>query len=631
MGPTGQPGLSQEIEKLSELFSDYRAEWSAALFGDLFIAPPYFAKLESSRPCVLIGGRGTGKTTALKSLRFDSTEARLTSDSVPAEALKYYGIYIRINKNRVRAFQGPSLATDQWDKVFAHYFNILCCLELCRLAEWLTARSLITGLDLAPTAACFGLTNPPQATAVDASRMAHLLGQSLIALELFVNNPSAAAMPMLSMAEAPLRTFVEALKATPHGADRVVFCCLDEYENLSDRQQSIVNTYIKHAEPPLSYKIGVKRNGLRTRATIDRSDALSIPDDYQLIDIGEDNFEAFAKQVLEHRLSRAVARNVRVEADLDDFLPEFPLAVEAEKLGADRIAHQVLAELQRSQETEVVAWASGMPASQLYFLSYWAEGSGENILDLARDWMNSPDRWTTRLGNYGYASLFWLSKGRKGARIRKYYTGARTLIALASGNIRYVIELVDEGLAKARASETWTGSISPENQTLAARAVGKRRLDQLEDLSERGSDIKRLVLALGKVFFEFARDPVGKTPERTFFVLGGRPDAQKQVLSLLEEGVANLAFEVTPRTKATTQREMRDDEFRLHPIFAAFFEYSHRRKRRCVFAAETLLLVLENPSAALAELIERAPTALEELPDQLAMFSDFYEAATPGR
>jgi hypothetical protein len=242
--------------------------------------------------------------------------------------------------------------------------------------------------------------------------------------------------------------------------------------------------------------------------------------------------------------------------------------------------------------------------------------------------MKNREAWITRLGNYGYASLFWLSKGRKGARIRKYYSGARTLVGLASGNIRYFIELIDEGLveafADAKESGTWSGSISPEQQTIAARTVGKRRLDQIEGLSERGSELKRLVLALGKVFFEFARDPVGKTPERTSFVLTGTPEARARILALLEEGVSILVFEATPRTKATTQREMRDDEFRLHPIFAPFFEYSHRRKRRSTFSADTLLQIFDSPSAALAELIERAPTQLEELPEQLAMFASFY-------
>lgn len=610
------------VARLEDLFSDYRAEWPASLFGDLFIAPPYFRKLEGGRPCFLIGGRGTGKTVALRSLRFDASAARSRSDRLPTDAIPYYGVYIRINKNRVRAFQGGELPIEAWNKAFAHYFNLLFAIEASQLLEWLSSQGALE-VNLAPVGAAYGF-GPVQSV----SDLRTKATAALIALEVYVNNPAQGVRPVLSMSEAPLRHFVDAIRTCPSFRGRLIFCCIDEYENLLDSQQAILNTYIKHSEPPLSFKVGVKRGGLRCRATIDTQDVLATPDDYAEIDIGQESFDVFAREVVEHRLQRAQERRIAAAESLDEFLPELPLSKEAEKLGCDRVAEEVLEAIIASGDNALVGWARGIPKSELYFLKYWAEGARGRIVDLARDWMSHPDTWATRLGNYGYASLFWLSKGRKGARIRKYYAGARTLISLASGNIRYFIELIDESLTILAAEQggNWDGAISPDVQTVAARAVGKRRLDQLEGLSEHGSEIKRLVLALGKVFFEFARDPVGKTPERNSFVITGSPEAQRKVLALLHEGVANLAFEVTPRTKATTQREMRDDEFRLHPIFAAFFEYSHRRKRRCTFSAESLLDVLANPARALAALMGQEATSTEELPQQLAMFSSFYEA-----
>lgn len=620
----------QQLRELGKLFSDYRAEWSAELFHDLFIAPPYFEKLEAERPCILIGGRGTGKTTSLRSLRFDASVARLDSDNIGTEQLPYYGIYIRINKNRVRAFQGPPLSETMWNKAFAHYFNALCCAELCRLLAWLEQRGTVAVPDLNLVGRAFGNEN----IHTHGDLLRHL-NESLLSLEVYVNNPGHAPAPVMSVAESPLRTFVETLSSGAPFANRPFFCCIDEYENLLDAQQGVVNTYVKHAEPPLSYKIGVRRNGLRNRATIDRQDVLSTPDDYLEIDIAEESFELFATQVVEHRLLRAQQRGIEVPDNPDDFLPELPLSVEAQLLGCERVADLVAKAVQDSGDSDLISWLANVPRSQSYFLAYWAAGSGDSIATLAADWKNDPDTWATRLGNYGYASLFWLSKGRKGARIRKYYAGARTFLVLASGNIRYFIELIDESISAVasdpEALPKWKGPIQPAHQTFAARAVGKRRLDQLEGLSEHGSEIKRLVLALGKVFFEFARDPIGKSPERTSFVLSGDPEARKQALLLLHEGVSTLAFEVTPRTKATTQREMRDDEFRLHPIFAPFFEYSHRRKRRCTFPAEVLLEVLQNPAHALTQLIGHAATDAEDMPHQLAMFSSFYDAGERGQ
>lgn len=93
------------------------------------------------------------------------------------------------------------------------------------------------------------------------------------------------------MAESPLRTFAEILRTEGLLGERVVFCCIDEYENLLNYQQAILNTYIKHAEPPLSYKVGVRKNGLRNRQTLDGQDVLRVPDDCLEIEIADEGFD----------------------------------------------------------------------------------------------------------------------------------------------------------------------------------------------------------------------------------------------------------------------------------------------------------------------------------------------------
>lgn len=627
MDTTCEADLTNPTELLSQLFADYRAEWSQQLFASLFVPPPYFSKLETNRPCFLIGGRGTGKTTALKSLRFDAAEARLTENETAAEALNYFGIYLRINKNRVRAFSGPELSTSVWNKAFAHYFNILATTELCHLSEWLLNQTADTNtLDLTPVAMAFGIQDIK-----DPVQLREYLRREMSRLELFVNNGGRTECPVFSMPEAPLRIFAEVLSVSGFLTNKLLFCCIDEYENLSEDQQSVLNTYLKHSEPPLSYKIGLRRYGLHSRHTIDIDDQIVTPDDYLEIDIAEEGFDQFAQQVVEHRLHLARQKGAHLPEDMQTFLPELRFEEEAEKLGCERIAETVRSAIARDCDVKIVDWLKSKKNTEVYFLGYWQEASGENLCELANDWAEHPDKWEVRFKNYAYASLFWLSKGRKGARTRKYYAGARTLLALASGNIRYFLELIDTAIYEYLGSEKniETGGLiclSPLMQTAAAKEVGKRRLDQLEGLSERGIEFKRLVLAIGKVFFELARDPAGRAPEQNLFVLSGTVEAKRQMSEILREGVSHLAIEATPRTKATTQSEMRDDdEYRLHPIFCPFFEFSHRRKRRVTFPAETLLALSSNPSQAISEMLDyRQQAEPEDLPTQLAMFTAFY-------
>ena len=623
--------MTTSREILSQLFADYRAEWAQQLFASLFVPPPYFSKLETNRPCFLIGGRGTGKTTALKSLRFDAAEARLQGAESAAEALKYFGIYIRINKNRVRAFGGPELSSATWNKAFAHYFNILAATELCHLTDWLLRQTVSSDIvDLSAVARAFD-----NQEARSPLELKEYLRKEMARLELFVNNGGRTEQPVFSMAETPVRTFAEVLAASGLLENKLLFCCIDEYENLSEEQQSVLNTYVKHSEPPLSYKIGLRRYGLHTRHTIDGDDQIATPDDYLEIDIAEEGFEQFAQQVVEHRLHRARQQGIKLPDDMNTFLPELRFEEEAEKLGCARIADEVRSIMTRECSADLANWAKRKKNTELYFLGYWQEATGKALCELADDWLKNEEQWEVRFKNYGYASLFWLSKGRKGARIRKYYSGARTLLALASGNIRYFLELIDTAIDGYLQSDSSPNSdadivISPLVQTDAAREVGKRRLDQLEGLSERGVEFKRLVLAVGKVFFELARDPAGRAPEQNLFVLSGSPAAIAQMNEILREAVSHLAIEATPRTKATTQAEMRDEEYRLHPIFCPFFEFSHRRKRRVTFSADTLLKLKTNPSQAINELLDdRTQAEPEELPTQLAMFTAFYQGGRP--
>jgi hypothetical protein len=620
--------VSSAASLLRQLFGDNRAEWTAGRLRDFFVSPTYLQKLESVRPCFLVGGRGTGKTTALQSLRFDSCLERLEVAGLGFDEQFYLGLLVRMNKNRVRAFQGPQLPEAQWSKYFAHYFNLLVCLELVSLAEWLQPRVAQSLAVQAIEALANELGLP---TARSLAELRERIQAGISQLQLQVNNPARDFQIVLSMPEAPIRAFATALQNSGLLEERTVFCCVDEYENLLDTQQAVLNTYIKHAEPPLSYKIGVRKNGLRNRQTLDGQDLLKAPDDYAEIEISEEGFEPFAQAVAELRLKRAQQQGAAVPTSLDEFLENLSFAEEARLLGAERVADAVLATLE-SKSPDLHSYFKDKPKTQTYFLKYWLESeSTGSLVELAVNWRENETEWETRLGNYGFASLFWLSRGNKGARIRKYYCGRRVLLALAGGNIRYFLELIDTAIghefdAVSQPVQREMITLPAKAQTLAARDVGQRRLNQLEGLADHGVQLKRLVLAVGKVFFELARTPHGRTPEVTSFVLSGSESDRARLHELLSEGVAHLAFEVAPRTKPTSSVELRDDEFRLHRIFCAFFEISHRKKRRMTFQAGDLLSVLDDkPSKGISALLDnRAQATEDELPEQLAFFSAFY-------
>lgn len=626
---TGSPYLSdasqlqQAKTVFRQLFGNNRAEWPLDEFGELFVQPTYQTKLQAIRPSILVGGRGTGKTTSLQSLTYQTTYDRLTKEGLSFSDQEYFGVLVRMNKNRVRAFRNCGQTDEQWSKAFAHYANLLICLELSKLMTWLEEK---TGCSVSADGydnIRLGLGLPPDGCNRNLSAQ---IRKAIIELEVFVNNPTLDKEPVFSVPEAPLRTFVTELESARLLNNSVIFCCIDEYENLLDYQQALLNTYIKHAEPPLTYKIGVRKNGLRTHHTTDSNDLLKTPDDYASIEIAEEGFDYFAKAVCELRLRRAAAQGIEVETTLERFLQDLSFAEEATLLGSDRVADDVLSVL-KSEDGQTWSAFAERPKSEIYFLKYWQEKEGSSIQSLAKDWLANETQWKNRLGNHGFASLFWLSRG-KGVRTKKYYCGARTFLALPAGNIRYFLELLDSAIGFELDKLTKLGSnpltISAKSQTLAAKEVGTRRINQLEGLAENGVKLKRLVLGIGRVFFEFARTPTSKTPEVTSFVLNGKGNDIQKIHALLSDGVGHLAFAVSPRTKETGL-EIKDNEYRIHPIFSAYFVISHRKKRRKIFDAADLLTIISDPTKGIDKLLGGAKTTEdEELPEQLAFFSAFY-------
>src|SRR3989338_8817426 len=99
--------------------------------------------------------------------------------------------------------------------------------------------------------------------------------------------------------------------------------------------------------------MGVRKNGLRNRQTLDGQDLLIVPDDCLEIEIADEGFELFAKAVAELRLRYAQSVGSKVPNSLREFMQELSLSEEAIVLGADRIAENILSELDGSQHFEI--------------------------------------------------------------------------------------------------------------------------------------------------------------------------------------------------------------------------------------------------------------------------------------
>jgi hypothetical protein len=265
-------------------------------------------------------------------------------------------------------------------------------------------------------------------------------------------------------------------------------------------------------------------------------------------------------------------------------------------------------------------------------LEFWSQGRRQTVRQVLEGAMADPAGWETRYGNYKHAALFTIRGGRGARGIRKYYAGWPTYIQLSGTNIRYLLELVDQALlAHLRGGGRIGDPISPDVQTLSAQAVGRKNLAELEGLTIQGARLTKLALGLGRVFQLMARQASGHAPEVNQFRVErtrARGNGDNDVDMLLRQGVMHLALLRSSGTKLTSEGDTRDWDYSLHPIFSAFFEFSHRRKRKMQLSPDEIAGLIDEPAVTIERILSRTDRVVDDLlPEQLQLFESFYRGA----
>lgn len=618
---------------LTTIMGSYRAEQLSTELFDLFTTPTYWPALQSSHPCLLVGGRGTGKTTVLRGLSYEG-QARLSG--LDPKKWDLIGLYWRVDTTVVTAFRGAGIDEATWAPIFSHYLNLTFVRLLCDFVLWLQG----TGVAVSVDAACLQRTCKAlhMDLASDIEDLQRLADDALLDFEGYVNNVRGRRTAELSMLGRPIQTLISAFDRDPIlGTKRFAFL-LDEYENLEDYQQRVVNTMIKHAgDSRYTFKVGMRETGHRERRTLNEHESLSEPADYAYIDITrrlkESDFAGFAKRICDERLDKIRGRSHRV-LDISSLLPPMSELEEAQRLGMDlRLAEARRRLVNDGATAEQVSLLDSLDPLMAYLAVFWNESRREPLLDTLLDVHANPRQWATRLTNYQHAMLFTIRRGVRGPR--KYFAGWDAFVQLADGNIRFLLQLVNEALGRhVLEGHTLAEAVSPEDQTYAAQEVGRRVVQQLPGVSAMGAQITKLVLGLGRVFQVMASQPEGHSPEVNQFRIawaGAEPGAMAAVEELMRSCVMHLAVVRFPGDKmASVSGETRDFDYQLHPIFAPFFGYSYRSKRRMTISATDVQgLATSESSRTIGRILKRShrdPTM--ELPEQLALFRGYFDDAS---
>ncbi|WP_231931085.1 ORC-CDC6 family AAA ATPase [Botrimarina hoheduenensis] len=626
----GLMASASDIRRALNAVFAYKAEWLKEDIFSYFLEPRYFPELATHYPCVLIGGRGTGKTTVLRGLSYQGQFALLGRDSSAVASWETYGVYHRIDTNRVTAFAGDEASSPQWQKLFAHYFNLLLTDLLLEFTSWYEKTTSITvtidAKDCTRIASSLGLAESTELTALKES-----VQDAMVQFEVYVNNIADAGSVTLSSQGAPVDLLIRALTSSGALHGKTFSFLIDEYENLDVNQQQVVNTLIKHGSDRYVFKIGIRELCWKCKTTLNPEEPLVSPADYRLIDIAAElpqrEFSDFAKQVCNSRLQRLSEYLDGDQPDVVTLFPGMSIKEEATALEVSKLAGPIREKLRSQLDAEEVKSLEVLDDFELFLIDYWTEGNSEDLVDVFRSAMGNPGSWETKCGNYAYAALFTIRRGRRG--IRKYFCGWDTFTHLAGSNIRYLLELVDRSLISHLAEgNNLDTPVSPKLQTESAQHVGRKNLSELEGLSVYGGRLTRMLLGMGRVFGVMAADAGGHTPEVNQFTFSDA-HLSADVSELMRAAVMHLACVRFSGTKPTGDDDIRDYDYSLHPVFAPFFVFSHRRKRKMTITGRELLALVNDPRSGVEELLSRSKRTLDDpLPDQMLLFEKFYDGVS---
>ena len=610
---------------IHDLFGSFRAEWLKDDIYRLFSEPAYFAHLLGNKSCVLMGGRGSGKTTVLRCLSYEGQDAL---DKQNLESPACVGIYYKINTNVVTAFDGPDIEFSEWTKLFGHFLNLNICRELAKYLAWYQEK--LHQCDLSNLSfANIGLALGLEKTA-DLSSLLERIEEASTHLELYINNLGRA-RPTISQLQSPITQFLGQLNKVPGHENTAFYIILDEYENLLDYQQKVVNTLIKHSGDNCYFKIGVRELGWRVRVTLNDNEALSSPADYELIHIEkrlDQNFEEFARTVCESRLQdKQVLENQHLS--LDRLLPSLSTIKEAEKLGVHRRVEELRQNIKKQFPDDTIP--NSLHDFELFVFYQLNRGNLNDTLSEIRDFSLRQPQVVNRYRNYEHALLFTIAD--KGAQISKHYCGHKTFARIANRNIRFYMQLVHESIVQQiSAKKDLSIPIDCTDQTIAARQVGLNYLRELEGVTARGSHLSKLILGFGRYFQILASNPIGGPPECNHFHIGGEGDLTKieerqETEQLLTEAVMHLALVRSPGTKLATESDTHDWDYSPHPIFAPYFSYSTRRKRKTRISDSDLISMSKSPQQTIKKLLgeKRQHLADDTLPEQMSIFDEFFK------
>lgn len=632
---------------LQDSLAKNRAEEIGHDVWEHFVIPNFYNKLDletAKKPRIIIGGRGCGKTMLLRYLSHESAFS-LKRQDIPQNVLTHIGLYWRADTQFCNLMTKRSLPDEEWETAFNHFSALTISIEMLRSLKSITASAFpgFNDTDLA-------LFDFKRLEAFDASLpktfndLQEHFETMLWQFVSWVGDVKKKSAPYFL----PGRNFVLALisilkKQCPVLTDATFYVYFDEYENLTIYQKKIINTWLKHSEAPLIFNIAMKRNSFDTKETTG-AESLSDIHDYRQHDLEEylaDDFPSFAAEIillelaingviepkvdinllrdpsaLSGRLKQEYREKVKAEAQSifpDVSQSELARYVVADKTLNEKIKDNINKALKFNQSTLKLEdfYDDKYPEATIVVsaLLYRKKNKPDEIkaqLDLLKTGMSNNFTGTTA----------WIHNNLIGCILQLYapysracpfFAGFNTFCKLSRGNIRHLLELCRNSLAKAiTINDALEIPVSPQKQAEAAKQTSTAFLGEIKSFGRYGEKLHNFVFRLGSLFDQAHRRLTQSETEQSHFsIRSGDALLTEQDITFLNEAVKYSVLFVDEDTKKKNAALLEAEEYVLNPIYTPYFHISYRKKRKLELSTNDVICLLRGTLDEFTTLMRR--------------------------
>ena len=420
-------------------------------------------------------------------------------------------------------------------------------------------------------------------------------------------------------------------KACPELSNSTFKIFVDEFENLAEFQQKIINSYRKHSEALISWNVAHKRNAIITSET-DGNEQIQASDDYTTITLdkklNDEQYRFLASEIfilnlynvglkcqrtmispekLGNRNELQSRENTNYKKEVNDFMLRVLPNPSIKELAEIAINNKTV-NVKIKTKLESLNFNKELIEKLLKELPHvgiatWAVSGHrsfkpDDVIDYVKN-NCPPGSYREKVKTYLYGSLLNLNLNNAFTDI-PVYAGVRRYCMLSGGNIRHFMMLCYHALKiKAQSGNIDIDKLenfpqmSYQDMHEGAKVTSSTLVGEVPGFNPMGQTLSALVNRMGDLFQLAQYSEVQSEPEQNhFYIKSDYGQISEELSEVIEQAKCwRVLIEFQGTTKDKKPGRSAVKEYQLNPIYAPYFGISYRKIRHTPMTEDVLKII----------------------------------------